>query len=155
MSVPLDTVTPVIRRNQQDRRAERQAARDAERQSELLEGSYRTPPRDKCVEKEHEKILDDEDTIRLQTRFWRKDGNTTEFVLVIRQREWDSWRNGPRIDCCHGMCHVHLDDDAPPSKSLMTLDTVRDVEEAMAAAIDEITWIADALHAQGEGGFNG
>ena len=53
------------------------------------------------------------------------------------------------------MCHVHLDDDAPPSKSLMTLDTVRDVEEAMAAAIDEITWIADALHAQGEGGFNG
>lgn len=141
----------MVRRNQQKKRDEARARREAEQQVVDARGIYEPPPREQCQERSFTSEIGDGGLVRLQVYFWRKGGDTTEFVMILQTREWNQWKNGPRIDCCHGVCHLHEDDDEPMSDRLKTLHSVDDVKLAWAVADVEIRKIADTILSR-EGG---
>lgn len=141
----------MVRRGQQKKRDEARARKEAEEQVVEAAGSYVPPPREECQERSFTAELGDGRLLRLKVHFWRRSGVTTEFVFILQTREWDRWVNGPRIDCCHGVCHVHDADDAPMSDRLKTLDSADDVKDAMAIADLEIRRIADTILGREEG----
>lgn len=141
----------MVRRGQQKKRDELRARREAEQQVIEAQGTYEPPPRSDCREKSFTAEIGEGGVLRLKVHFWRQGGNTTEFVMILQTREWDQWQNGPRIDCCHGVCHLHDDDDEPMSTRLKSLNSVEDVAKAMLIADIEIRKIADTILSR-EGG---
>ena len=141
----------MVRRNQQKRRNEARAKKEAEEQVAEAAGSCVPPPRDERQERSYTAELGSGGLLRLKVHFWRRGADTTEFVLILQTREWNQWKNGPRIDCCHGVCHVHKDDDEPMSDRLKTLNSVDDVKGAWAVADIAIRKIADNILGREEG----
>lgn len=141
----------MVRRNQQKKRDEIRARRDAEERTIDVKGTYVPPPRSECVERSYTTELGDGGLLRLEVHFWRNGRDTTEFVLILQSKEWDKWKNGPRVDCCHGVCHLHLVDDEPMSEYYKTLDSVDDVKEAWKVADIEIRRIADTILSREDG----
>ncbi|MGW5519359.1 DUF7718 family protein [Nocardia africana] len=101
--------------------------------SESLEsphGSYEAPNRQTCQSHQWEVGVDDLYTIRLQFNIWRRDGRLVDFTVNVERLSSTGWVSEERFDCCHGHCHVHVDNDEDKPRSIHTLDTVDDVEEA-------------------------
>jgi len=124
----------MVRRKQQIKRDERRAQRELEESLADERGRYEAVDRSLCMEKSHIFLIDDGYEFRVQLRFWRHEGQTTEFVYLFQRRVWDDWENVARIDCSHGSCHVHDPDGDDPTEHLHRLDTIEDVEEAMRLA---------------------
>lgn len=141
----------MVRRNQQKKRDEARARKQAREEVDDATGAYVPPPRDECVERTYTSELGDGGLLRLEVHFWRRGSDTTEFVLILQSREWNQWKNGPRIDCCHGVCHLHTDDDEPMSEYYKTLETVEDVQEAWKIADVEIRRIAATILSREDG----
>lgn len=135
----------MVRRGQQRKRDLVKAQKHAENQIDDVRGSYVPPDREDCQMRSFTSELGREGLLRLQVNFWRRGGSTTEFVLILQVREWDQWKNGPRVDCCHGVCHLHKEDGEPMSETYKTLDTVEDVQEAWKIADVEIRKFAATI----------
>lgn len=93
-------------------------------------GSYIPPDRSKCRHYQWEIAVDDLSTIKLQFRIWRLDGNLVDFVVIVERLTSSGWTPVERFDCCHGHCHLHVDNDEDGPRSIHRLDNVEDVEAA-------------------------
>ncbi|GAA2225905.1 hypothetical protein N1031_04220 [Herbiconiux moechotypicola] len=123
----------MVRRTQQQRRAEVRARAAAVEALERENGSYNRPPRSDTRAKSWDTPVDDFNTIRIVTTIWRHDGALVDFVLILQTAGWGgSWRNVALVDCCDGHCHLHPDDSRHRElrQHLMRLDTVDDVSAA-------------------------
>jgi len=127
----------MVRRGQQAKRETKRAQKELERDIEESRGAYRPAPREHCVERERIFAIDDGFEFRVQLRYWRLEGKTTEFVYLFQRRVWDDWENVARIDCSnHGSCHIHDPDEESPTEHLVRLDSIEDVPKAMRIAQD-------------------
>lgn len=125
----------VVRRGQQARRDEKRAQKDLDRDIEESKGAYRPVARELCVERSRIFAIDDGFEFRVELRYWRLEGKTTEFVYLFQRRVWEDWENVARIDCSnHGSCHVHDPYEKSPTEHLMRLDSIEDVPKAMRLA---------------------
>lgn len=135
----------MVRRNQQSKRDERRAQREMEESLAGERGSYEAVDRSRCVERSRTFLYDDGYEFRVVLRYWRHEGQTTEFVYLFQRRAWDDWENVARIDCSHGSCHIHDPDDDAPSEHLHRLDTIEDVKEAMLRAQERARSMHDEI----------
>lgn len=127
----------MVRRGQQAKREEKRAQKELDRDLEESRGTYQPVDRELCVERTRIFAIDDGFEFRVELRYWRRDGQTTEFVYLFQRRVWDDWENVARIDCRnHGSCHVHDPYGESPTEHLMRLDSVDDVPDAMKLAQD-------------------
>src|SRR5690606_21756769 len=121
----------VVRRNQ---RAKREINKTNKETAELLslpDGSYVPPEREACQARQWETPVDDLATIRLQFNIWRHAGRLVEFVInVQRLSSTTGWVDVERFDCCHGHCHLHVDNAEKTIHTIRTLNCVDDVQRA-------------------------
>lgn len=123
----------VVRRGQQGQRSLRRAKREIDEQLESDQGAYSKPDRDACRYKSWETTGDDANTVRLQTHTWRDAKYLVDFVINAQVLTADGWTTVEYIDCCHGFCHHHAQDDGDV-RTIMRLDTVQDVQNAYGTA---------------------
>lgn len=125
----------MVRRGQQAKREAKRAKKELDRDIEESRGAYRPVARELCVERTRIYAVDDGFEFRVQLRYWRLDGKTTEFVYLFQRRVWEDWENVARIDCSnHGSCHIHDPYEESPTEHLMRLDSIDDVADAMRVA---------------------
>lgn len=92
--------------------------------------------------------VDDAATVRLANHIWRDGGLLVNFVINIQRIRPGGWETVEYVDCCHGHCHLHTADDR--TESIMTLDTVHDVQAAFRAATETAMMRAGNLRGEGK-----
>ncbi|TLF75797.1 DUF7718 family protein [Nocardia cyriacigeorgica] len=120
----------MVRRGQQNKRALREASKSAFEQLDSPHGTYAPPDREKCRYRQWDTPVDDLGTVRLQFNIWRANGQIADFVINVQVLTSDGWTSVERVDCCHGHCHLHVDNDDENARSLYKLDGPADVEHA-------------------------
>lgn len=83
-----------------------------------------------CRAKQWESSVDDASTIRLQFNLWRHDKRLVDFVINVQVITSAGWQSVERFDCCHGHCHLHVDNDETTPRSILRLENVDDVARA-------------------------
>lgn len=137
------------RRGQQTRNAVRRAQRDTTNELESPQGNY-TPPSTDDPPKQWEMTYDDTNTVRVQFNLWRAKGRITNFVVNVQVITADGWMSVERFDCCHGCCHLHVDNDETKSRPILRLDTEHDVKRAFDLVMAEAGARARIIRDKGE-----
>ncbi|MFC9966317.1 hypothetical protein ACFVH4_18975 [Nocardia ignorata] len=120
----------MVKRNQQAKRELRKASKAAEQQLGMPDGAYIPPDRDLCIARQWETPVDDLATIRLQFNIWRDNGRMVDFVINVQRLSSTGWVSVERFDCCHGHCHLHIDNAVGTIQTVRTLDCIEDVGKA-------------------------
>lgn len=120
----------MVGRGQRKKQELRRASKVMSEQLESPHGSYELPDENDCTKKEWETAVDDLGTIRLQFILWRQQGRLANFVVNVQRLTSAGWVSVERFDCCHGHCHLHVDNDEHKTRSIHTLDTQDDVKTA-------------------------
>lgn len=129
-----DYFLTVVRRNQQAKRELNKASKAAAERLDLPDGTYQPPAREDCQVRQWETPVDDLATVRLQFNIWRYGGRLVEFVVNVQRLSSNGWVDVERFDCCHGHCHLHIDNAEGEILTIRTLNSVDDVKAAFLGA---------------------
>ncbi|MEV6337201.1 hypothetical protein AB0M12_21080 [Nocardia vinacea] len=121
----------MVRRNQQAKRELNKASKAMAKRLDLPDGAYEPPVREDCRYRQWDTPVDDLATVRLQFNIWRHRGRPVDFVVNVQRLSSNGWADVERFDCCHGHCHLHIDNAEGTIESIWTLNTVDDVEAAL------------------------
>ena len=142
----------MVRKEQQRKQDERRAARARDAALVAEQGGYEPPSRMQSIWKEVRSPVDDEAVLWLTQRYWRLNGRLVDFALTISAvvssgGEWGE-RDLARVDIRHGHAHAHVhlaDGNEGPAIHIHRLDTVDDLQPALAASVSALQDLARRL----------
>ena len=120
----------MVRRNQQAKRELNKASKAVAEMLDQPDGTYQPPAREDCRARQWDTPVDDLATVRLQFNIWRHGGRLVEFVVNVQRLSSSGWADVERFDCCHGHCHLHIDNAEGTIQTIRALNSVDDVEAA-------------------------